>query len=187
MDINKFIALITEDKERHISETGLAKKTGVPRGTIHHWLKELKTEPKIDMLNKYASNIDAPNERKWLYYEYCGYPVPQELFHDKNNKQNANDSSIPDITPNELELLKNYKSLSKEKKKLIDDILKEMTLIKTTNNEIVGKEDKELIEALKEKGEKIILSDGTIVYMFPEDNTPENIKTAEKLSKAIGD
>jgi len=155
MDINKFIALITEDKERHVSETGLAKKTGVPRGTIHHWLKELKTEPKIDMLNKFTSNVDATIERKRLYYEYCGYPVPSELFTDVVPETPKNES---DFSKKELEHLEKYKSLDKYGHKAIDTLL---------NIEVERLEAEK--EALKNR-KKINLPDGAVAFVFPDNN-----------------
>ena len=83
MNIEKFVNLIREDKERLGSELKLAQATKIKRGTIHYWLAEIKSEPKIESLETYVKNLDAPKERKKLYYEYCGYPVPDNLKTDK--------------------------------------------------------------------------------------------------------
>lgn len=78
-DIDNFIKLINEDKDLIGSEKKLELKTGVSKGTINSWRGNLKYAPRIDTLQQYVSNIDAPKERKRLYYEYCGYTPPVEL------------------------------------------------------------------------------------------------------------
>jgi len=82
-DINKFVELIKEDTKTFSSQNNLSKHTSTPRGTISTWLNaQPKNAPLYDVLQTYVSNIDVPIERKRLYYEYCGYPVPADLLID---------------------------------------------------------------------------------------------------------
>ena len=91
MNINLFMKLVEEDYKACGSQQKLADITQVGgRTVINHWMNEIKSPPSYEKLNTYVSNIDVPKERKRLYYEYCGYPVPPEL------------SDLPTIKPEDL-------------------------------------------------------------------------------------
>ena len=158
-NVDKFIKLINEDKDRVGSEKKLELLTAVSKGTINSWRGNLKNAPRIDTLNLYISNIDAPIERKRLYYEYCGYPVPAELLTDGVPETPKNES---DFSKKELEHLEKYRSLDKYGVKVVDNV---------TNIEFERLEEEK--EVLKNR-KKINLPDGAVAYVLPDD---KNITT----------
>lgn len=79
MDIDYFKELIKEDKDKAGSYAKLSKLTSIGTTTLHVWVTGIKSAPDIINIIEYVKHLDCPPERKALYFESCGYPVPVEF------------------------------------------------------------------------------------------------------------
>jgi len=180
MNINLFMELVKEDNEKFGSFAKTGNATGIKKTTIGHWINEIKSPPSYEKLETYVSNIDAPIERKRLYYEYCGYPVPSELLGDGVPETPKTES---DFTKKEQELVNRYRNIDSKKQKIIDTIIDEFTYEVTIEDEGLIEDNKEKMDNIKKHNVAVELPDGTVLYVHPKDNNPETIALIEKIIK----